>query len=92
MLGRTILVSIVLSVLIFAGVLVTVAFLTLIERKLISATQNRKGPNTVGPLGTLQPFADALKLLAKEAIFPRNARTAVFVLSPLISLFFALMA
>lgn len=92
MLGTTILLSITLSLLIFVGVLITIAFLTLVERKLISATQNRKGPNSVGPLGVLQPFADALKLLAKEAIFPRNARTVVFVLSPLISFFFALLS
>lgn len=84
--------SVVLSVLIIAGVLVSIAFLTLIERKLISATQNRKGPNTVGFLGLLQPFADALKLLAKEAIFPRNARLFIFLLSPLVSLFFALVS
>ena len=90
--GLTILLSITLSILVFAGVLISIAFLTLIERKLISATQNRKGPNRVGPVGSLQPFADALKLLAKETIFPRNARTVIFTLSPLISLFFALLS
>jgi NADH:ubiquinone oxidoreductase subunit H len=87
---KLVVISILLSLFIFIGVLVSVAFLTLIERKLISATQNRKGPNTVGILGILQPFADALKLLAKETIFPRNARLFIFILSPLISLFFAL--
>lgn len=85
-------VSFLVSLLIFLGVLISIAFLTLIERKLISATQNRKGPNTVGLLGILQPFADALKLLAKETIFPRNARLIIFILSPLISLFFALIS
>lgn len=87
-----ILISILISLFVFIGVLVSIAFLTLIERKLISATQNRKGPNTVGILGILQPFADALKLLAKETIFPRNARLIIFILSPLISLFFALVS
>ena len=92
MLGTTLILAVSLSLLIFVGVLLTIAFLTLVERKLISATQNRKGPNAVGPLGTMQPFADALKLLAKETVFPRRARTTVFVLSPLVSLFFALLS
>lgn len=74
------------------GLLVTIAFMTLIERKLISATQNRKGPNVVGVFGILQPFADALKLILKESIYPRNSRFLVFVLAPFISLFFALLA
>jgi NADH-quinone oxidoreductase subunit H len=89
---NTILISSVVSLLLIISLLISIAFLTLIERKLIGATQNRKGPNSVGPLGILQPFADALKLLAKEAIFPRNAKLVVFILSPLISLFFALLA
>ena len=87
-----VLLSVFLSLIIFIGVLVSIAFLTLIERKLISATQNRKGPNKVGFLGILQPFADALKLLSKETIFPRNARLFIFILSPIISLFFALIS
>ena len=89
---ETVLISILVSLIVFLGVLISIAFLTLIERKLISAIQNRKGPNTVGFLGILQPFADALKLLAKETIFPRNARLVIFILSPLISLFFALIS
>jgi len=74
------------------GLLISVAFMTLLERKLISATQNRKGPNVVGLLGVLQPFADALKLIVKESIFPRNARLFIFMLAPFISLVFALLA
>lgn len=73
------------------GLLVTIAFMTLIERKLISATQNRKGPNVVGVLGILQPFADAAKLIVKESVYPRNARLFVFMLAPFLSLFFALL-
>ena len=83
---------IILSIITVVGLLVTIAFMTLIERKLISATQNRKGPNVVGYFGVLQPFADALKLIIKESIFPRNARLFVFILAPLSSLFFALVA
>jgi NADH-quinone oxidoreductase subunit H len=89
---KTMLVFLLLSVLVVLGILITVAFMTLVERKLISPIQNRRGPNTVGYLGILQPFADALKLIIKESIFPRNARFVIFVVAPLISLFFALAA
>ena len=85
-------VILILSILVFVGLLISIAFLTLVERKFIGATQNRKGPNVVGYIGVLQPFADALKLIIKEAIFPRNSRFVIFILSPLISLFFALLA
>lgn len=88
----TALAFLILSVITVVGLLITIAFMTLIERKLISATQNRKGPNVVGYFGILQPFADALKLIIKESIFPRNARLFVFILAPLSSLFFALVA
>ena len=81
-----------ISLLLFAGLLVSIAFLTLIERRFIGATQNRKGPNVVGYEGLLQPFADALKLIIKESIFPRNSRFIIFIISPLVSLFFALIA
>lgn len=51
-------------------IFISVAFLTLFERKVMAAMQRRRGPNIVGFLGLLQPFADALKLLAKETIIP----------------------
>lgn len=89
---RIILISILSSVLFFLLILISIAFLTLIERKFIASTQNRKGPNKVGYFGILQPFADALKLILKESIFPRNSRFKIFIISPLISIFFAILA
>lgn len=54
-------------------IFISVAFMTLFERKVMAAMQRRRGPNIVGFLGLLQPFADALKLLAKETVIPYSA-------------------
>jgi len=68
---------------IIVPILLTVAFFTLFERKLMSSVQRRRGPNVVGFWGFLQPIADGLKLIIKEFITPRRAMPTVFVFSPL---------
>ena len=65
--------------------LMAVAFLTLVERKLLGFIQRRQGPNTRGILGLLQPFADALKLLIKELIEPIEANPQLFLMAPIIT-------
>lgn len=70
--------------------LVTVAYLTLAERKVIGWMQLRKGPNMTGPLGLFQPWADALKLMFKEVILPTSANKALFILAPMITFVLAL--
>lgn len=77
--------------LVVVPVLIAVAYLTLAERKVMSLFQRRKGPNLVGPLGILQPFADALKLLLKEIIIPLQANKKMFVVAPIITLCFSLL-
>ena len=72
--------------------MIFIAYLTFFERKVIGAIQLRKGPNVVGPLGLLQPFADGIKLLTKETIFPEKSNKLIFVLSPIITFTLALLA
>lgn len=71
-------------------VLISVAYLTLAERKIMGSIQQRKGPNVVGFLGLLQPLADGLKLLLKESVIPTNANTFSFILAPILTLFLSL--
>jgi NADH-quinone oxidoreductase subunit H len=68
------------------GVILIVAFSTYFERKVIGSMQARVGPNRVGPLGLLQPFADVIKLLIKEVIVPSQSSKFLFIIAPLLSL------
>jgi NADH-quinone oxidoreductase subunit H len=75
---------------IVAPLLLAVAYLTYAERKVLAAMQLRQGPMVVGPMGLLQPIADAVKLLTKETVIPSGANKVVFLLAPMVTFVLAL--
>ena len=85
------LISVIEVVLVVVPALLTVAFVTVAERKTMASMQRRLGPNIVGYYGLLQAFADALKLLLKEYVSPTQANIILFFLGPIITLIFALL-
>ncbi len=85
------LISIIEVILVTVPVLLTVAYVTVAERKTMASMQRRLGPNIVGYYGLLQAFADALKLLLKEYVSPTQANLVLFFLGPIITLIFSLL-
>jgi NADH-quinone oxidoreductase subunit H len=74
----------------FFPFLISVAYLTLAERKIMGGMQQRLGPNVVGFFGLLQPLADGLKLLLKESVIPTNSNTFSFIFAPILTFFLSL--
>jgi NADH-quinone oxidoreductase subunit H len=80
------------SVVMIVILLISVAFILYGDRKIWAAVQLRRGPNVVGPWGTLQPFADLFKFVFKEPVIPAGANKGVFLLAPLVSAVLAISA
>jgi NADH-quinone oxidoreductase subunit H len=70
--------------------LISVAYFTIAERKIMGIIQRRKGPNVIGFLGLLQPLADGLKLFVKETIFPSNSNLTIFLIAPMLTFILSL--
>ena len=86
-----VIVSLIDVLVVLLPILLSVAFMTIIERKQLAAHQRRVGPNYVGYYGVLQPFADALKLILKETVVPSQSNKVLFYLSPVSTLVFSLL-
>merc|ERR1712224_265369 len=71
--------------------LISVAYFTLAERKLMGGIQRRRGPNVIGFVGLFQPLADGLKLFIKETIIPTSSNNLLFLLAPMLAFFLSLL-
>nr|ANJ78429.1 NADH dehydrogenase subunit 1 [Traversia lyalli] len=85
-----ILTNLIMSLSYAVPILIAVAFLTLVERKILSYMQARKGPNIVGPFGLLQPMADGIKLFIKEPVRPSTSSPYLFITTPILALLLAI--
>ena len=84
-------VTIVKKLNIVVPILISVAYFTLAERKILGAIQRRMGPNVIGVYGLLQPLSDGLKLLLKETVLPSSANQLIFIISPILTFVISLM-
>nr|MBF6590371.1 NADH-quinone oxidoreductase subunit NuoH [Ktedonobacterales bacterium] len=84
--------AVVKSIIAIIALLTAFAYMTLIERRVIARFQSRVGPNRAGPMGLMQPLADAIKMAFKEQLTPARAFRGVFLMAPAISIFVALSA
>ena len=92
LLNNVVFASIIKAAIIIFALLTAFAYMTLIERRVVAKMQGRLGPNRVGPFGAFQPLADALKMAFKEQIVPSQARKAIYLVAPIISVIVALSA
>ena len=86
-----VIIALIKILIIIVPLLISVAYFTLAERKILGAIQRRRGPNFIGVYGLLQPLSDGLKLFAKETVIPSNANKFIFIISPLITFTISLM-
>ena len=87
----SILYLVLVSIPVILPILLAVAWMTILERKVLAATQRRVGPNSVGYYGILQPFSDALKLIIKETVIPSSSNKVLFYLAPIIAIIVSLL-
>jgi len=91
-LNNIIVASVIKGAIVILALLTAFAYMTLIERRVVAKIQGRLGPNRVGPFGLFQPLADAIKMAFKEQIVPSQARKAIYLVAPIISVVVALSA
>src|SRR2546429_5613096 len=91
-LNNPIVADIIKSAIVIFALLTAFAYMTLIERRVVAKIQGRLGPNRAGPFGIFQPVADAVKMAFKEQIVPTQARKAIYLVAPVISVVVALCA
>src|SRR5579863_2435915 len=84
-LNNPIVADVIKSAIVIFALLTAFAYMTLIERRVVAKIQGRLGPNRAGPAGMFQPVADALKMAFKEQIVPSQAKKAIYLIAPIIS-------
>jgi NADH-quinone oxidoreductase subunit H len=84
-------VSLIQILIVIVPLLISVAYFTLAERKILGAIQRRRGPNVIGLYGLLQPLSDGFKLLVKETVIPSNSNRLLFIFSPIVTFIISLL-